>query len=65
MAKCRIEPYQPPRPTIGELMKRRAAGTNDGGFCPAGYPRRPPKPAYQEVDRLPAERRVWVRKIQQ
>ena len=58
-----IVPYQPPRPTIRELMEGRAPGTDDGGIPPAAYPRRPPKSAYREEDRVAAERHVWARKI--
>ena len=64
MQKTRIEPYQPPCPTIRELMERMAAGTDDGGMAPKGYLGRLPKSAYREKDRVPAERRVWARKIQ-
>ena len=45
MPKCRIAPYQPPRPTLREVMERRAAG-----IPPKRYPKRPPKSAYRDVD---------------
>ena len=43
MQKCRIEPYQPPRATLRELMEGRAAGTDDEGIPPMGYLGGPPK----------------------
>ena len=64
MPKTRIEPYQSPRPTIRELMEGRLAGKDGGGIPPKGYPGRPPKSAYREEERPPAERRVWAIKIQ-
>ena len=62
----RIVPYQPPtdRCTIRELMEGRAAGTDEGGIPPAGLPRRPPKLAYREEDRVAARMRVWARRIE-
>ena len=36
MPMTRIEPYQPPRPTIRELMEGRPAGEDDGGVPPKG-----------------------------
>ena len=60
----RIKPYQPPRPTIRELMEGRPAGADDGGISPKGYLGRPPKSAYRTEDRAEAERRVRARRIQ-
>ena len=62
--KNRIEPYQPPHPTIRELMGARAVQTGDEGIIPNGYPGRPPKPAYREAVLAPAERHVLAGNIQ-
>ena len=64
MPECRIEPYQPPRPSIRELNQGRATGTDDLGIPPKGYLGRPPKLAYREGDRAPTEQRMYARKIQ-
>ena len=64
MPKSRIEPYRPPCPTIRELMDGRPAGADDGGIPLKGYLGMPPKSAYREEDRAPAERRVCALKIQ-
>ena len=64
MPMTRIEPYQPPRPTIRELMGKGPAGEDDGGVPPKGYLGRPPKSAYRSEDRAEALRRVKVREIQ-
>ena len=45
-------------------MEGSAAETDDGAIPPKGYPGRPPKLAYREADRAPAEWRVWARRIQ-
>ena len=36
MPMTRMEPYQPPCPTIRELMEGRPAGEDDGGVPPNG-----------------------------
>ena len=38
MPMTRIEPYQPPRPTIRELMEGRPAGADDRGNSPETVP---------------------------
>ena len=45
MPMTRIEPYEPPRPTIRELMEGRPEGGEDGGIFPKGYLGRPPMSA--------------------
>ena len=64
MPLTRIEPYQPPRPTIRELMEGRPAGADNGGIPPKGYLGTPPKSAYRTEDRAEAQRRVRAREIQ-
>ena len=64
MPMTQIEPYQPPRPTITELMEGRPAAADDGGIPPKGYLGRPPKPTYRTGDGAQAERRVRAREIQ-
>ena len=64
MPMTRIEQYQPPRPTIRELMEGRRAEADDGGVPPKGYLGRLPKLAYRTEDRAEAERRVRAREIQ-
>ena len=60
----RIEPYQPPRPTIRELMEGRPAGEDDGAVPPKEYLGRPPKLVYRSEDRADPLRHVKARKIQ-
>ena len=64
MQMTRIEPYQPPRPTIRELVEGRPAGAVAGGIPPNGYLGRPPKTAYRTEDRAQPQRRVRAREIQ-
>ena len=64
MPLTRIEPDQPPRPTIRELMEGRPAGEDDGGVPPKGCLGRPPRSTYRSEDRAEALRHVRARKIQ-
>ena len=64
MPMTRIEPYQPPGPTIRELMEGRPAGADDGGVPRKGYLGRPPKLAYRTEDRAEAKRRVRAHEVQ-
>ena len=64
MPMTRIEPYQPLRPTIRELMEGRPAGADDGGVPSMGYLRSPPKSAYRSEDRAEVLRRLRAREIQ-
>ena len=64
MPMDRIEPYQPPRPTIREPIEGRPAGEDDGGVPLKGCLGRPPRSAYRSEDRAEALRHVRVREIQ-
>ena len=47
MPMTRIESYQPPRPTIRELMEGRPTGEDEGGVPAKGCLGRPPRLAYR------------------
>ena len=60
----RIGQYQPPRPTIRELMAGRPAGADDGGSASKGYLGRPPKSVCRTKDQAQAEKPFRAREIQ-